>query len=207
MAAAGIDWIQLRLKSGTDRWRHEVVARVVDGLDVLAQEAPDTGGGSTSPSRASLWMDDRADLAALFGDRLGGVHVGQLDLPPRAVRQVVGDGVLIGLSCHDERQVGDAEADPDVDVVACGPIFATRSKADPGPTVGLDGLARLRRLTGKPLVAIGGIDRGRIASVLAAGADRVAILGALYAAGTEPEAIRATAAGLLDEVRRAERTA
>ncbi len=114
-------------------------------------------------------MDDRADLAALFP--VAGLHVGQRDLPPAAARRVVGGGVRIGLSTHDEEQLAAADEDPDVDVIAVGPVFPTTGKAHPDPVVGLDFVRWARERTRKRLVAIGGIDAGNLAAVLAAGAD------------------------------------
>lgn len=165
MAAAGIGWIQVRAKhlSGRDLFRVlDACCRVVEG----------TG--------TALWVDDRADLAALFP--VAGVHVGQTDLPPAAVRRVLGRGEgapWIGLSTHDEAQLAAADADPDVDVVAVGPVFPTASKERPDPVVGLDFVRRARARTAKPLVAIGGIGAESVRAVLEAGADAVVVLGAV----------------------------
>jgi thiamine-phosphate pyrophosphorylase len=126
-------------------------------------------------------VDDRADLAALFP--VDGVHVGQRDLPPAAARQVVGADVRIGLSTHDEEQFAAADADPAVDVIAVGPVFPTTGKEDPDPVVGLPLVRWARERTRKPLVAIGGIDAGNVAEVLAAGADAAAVLGAICRGG------------------------
>jgi thiamine-phosphate pyrophosphorylase len=128
-------------------------------------------------SGAALWIDDRADLAALFP--VAGVHVGQTDLPPEAVRRVVGGGMWIGLSTHDEAQLAAADADPDVDVVAVGPVFPTAGKERPDPVVGLDFVRRARARTAKPLVAIGGIGAESVRAVLEAGADAAVVLGAV----------------------------
>ncbi|MEM8933461.1 MAG: thiamine phosphate synthase [Acidobacteriota bacterium] len=177
MAEAGIGWIQLRLKSGTDRQR-------LDAVTVTARRFAALPAMSTR----TLWIDDRADLVALarpdasHGPRLGlqfGLHLGQGDLPPDAARRIVGDEVVIGRSCHDLDQIREADADPSVDVVAYGPVFTTRSKTAPDPTVGLDGVRAARAGTAKPLVAIGGIDADNARHVLDAGADTVAVIGAL----------------------------
>lgn len=197
MAAAGVGWIQLRAKPRPpappldDRELYDLVAATVDAL---------AGSG------AGLWIDDRADVAALFPVR--GLHLGQRDLPPAAARRVVGAGVLIGLSTHDEAQLAAAAADPDVDVVAVGPVFATASKVRPDPVVGLDLVRRARRRleaaaggeARKPLVAIGGIDAGNLAAVLAAGADSAAVLAAACREPVEEscrELLAAGAAGAL----------
>ncbi|MEM7050482.1 MAG: thiamine phosphate synthase [Acidobacteriota bacterium] len=162
LADAGLEWIQLRWKEPDDRRFYDLVAATLERLE----------GRSVA-----LWIDDRADLAALFP--VAGVHVGQRDLPPAAVRRVVGPDCWIGQSTHDLDQVRRAHDDPDVDVVALGPIFPTVNKQNPDPVVGLDGLRQARAATDKPLVAIGGIDADRLPEVLAAGADSAAVLGAV----------------------------
>jgi len=110
---------------------------------------------------------------------LPGVHVGREDLPPAAARTVVGDACWIGSSTHDLEQVSAADVDADVDLIALGPIFATRHKDAPDPVVGVEALAHARGLTAKPLVAIGGIGAENVADVLAAGADAAVLLGAV----------------------------
>lgn len=172
LAAAGARWIQIRSKgeiSDAELW--ELLERcrsLVEG------------------SGAELWIDDRADLAALLGLHL---HLGQSDLPAAAARKVVGEEVWIGLSSHGEAEVAAAQQDRQVDVVAFGPVFSTRSKERPDPVVGLQELERARRATAKPLVAIGGIDARRIAGVLATGADSAAVIGALDDQGPRPEEV------------------
>ena len=83
--------------------------------------------------------------------------------------------LLIGFSTHNLAQVIAADSLP-VDYIAIGPVFATGSKANPDPVVGLDGVRQARRVTKKPLVAIGGITRQNCAQVKAAGADAVALI-------------------------------
>lgn len=122
-------------------------------------------------------VNDRADLAALAGAAL---HLGQDDLTPSAARKVLGTKALIGFSTHNEAQLRAAAAQP-ADYLALGPIFGTASKQNPDPIVGIAELGRLRPLTGRPLVAIGGITRANAQSVLNAGADSVAIIGDLFA--------------------------
>jgi thiamine-phosphate pyrophosphorylase len=162
LAEAGFAWIQLRLKKASDaeRWRlAEASTRRLEG------------------SAAALWIDDRVDLALLLP--FFGIHLGQRDLPTASARDLLGAGKAIGLSTHDEEQCRAAEADPAADVVAAGPIFPTFSKANADPPLGLEGLRRLRGLTRKPLVAIGGIDGPRLMSVFEAGADTAVLLSAL----------------------------
>jgi thiamine-phosphate pyrophosphorylase len=122
-------------------------------------------------------VNDRADLAALTGAAL---HLGQDDLAPTAARKIVGAKTLVGFSTHNEAQLRAAAAEP-ANYLALGPIFGTSSKSNPDPVVSLDELRRLRPITDRPLVAIGGITRANAQSVLTAGADSVAIIGDLFA--------------------------
>ncbi len=153
---AGVKILQYRHK---DDWTHENFdeARV---LATLCEEA-----------HILFVVNDRADFAHLLE---AGLHIGQDDLSPAAARTVVGDAVL-GFSTHNVNQLklGDGEL---VDYLSLGPIFATRSKLRPDPVVGLVGLRKLRSLTSKPVVAIGGITLANAADVLAAGADSVAVI-------------------------------
>ncbi len=133
-------------------------------------------------------MNDRADLAVLAGWRA--VHVGHEDLPPDAVRRVFGPGsdgpVIVGVSTHTDAQVVAAEKGS-ADYVAVGPVFATGTKANAEPVIGLAGVRRMRALTSKPIVAIGGIMLANAAEVMMAGADSVAVIGGLFAAGYDVE--------------------
>jgi thiamine-phosphate pyrophosphorylase len=137
--------------------------------------------------QATLIMNDRADLCLAAG--FDGVHAGQQDLSPVSVRAVVGSGCIVGLSTHNEAQMRQALAQP-VDYVAIGPVFSTGSKENPDPEVGLEGVRRARKLlqeSGRnlPLVAIGGITQDNAAEVVRAGADSLAVIGALvYQPGT-----------------------
>jgi thiamine-phosphate pyrophosphorylase len=162
MAEAGIGTVQLRSKRLDDA----PLAALCEEL--LRRLAAWPGG---------LWIDDRVDLAAALPFQ--GVHLGQSDLPPREARALLPSGRLVGSSTHDASQLAAGDADEAVDWLALGPIFPTASKDDPDPVVGLAELARLRPRTRKPLVAIGGIDAGNVASVLAAGADAAAVLSAV----------------------------
>jgi thiamine-phosphate pyrophosphorylase len=128
---------------------------------------------SFKPHGASLVVNDRPDVAALAG--AAGVHLGQDDLSPEQARAVVGKEMWIGASTHSPEQFRRAAA-TSADYIAVGPIFATTSKANPDPVVGLELLRQVRPLTDKPIVAIGGITLERAASVIAAGADSVAVI-------------------------------
>ncbi len=118
-------------------------------------------------------INDRADLAKLLA---AGLHVGQDDLAPADARRLLGSQAFLGYSTHNPQQLDNAAREP-VSYVAIGPVFATASKENPDPVVGLDQLRQCRARCGRPLVAIGGITRQNASAVFAAGADSVAIIG------------------------------
>jgi len=131
-----------------------------------------TGEGARSRV-AKLIMNDRADLC--LAAEFDGVHVGQDDLSPESARKIVGSGRWVGVSTHNAAQVAEADK-TSADYIAIGPVFATASKQNPDPVVGLAGVRETRALTGKPLVAIGGITRQNCRAVIEAGADAVAVI-------------------------------
>ncbi len=120
-----------------------------------------------------LILNDRADLA--LAAKFDGVHVGQDDLSPESARMVIGPELWLGVSTHNPQQVSAADR-TSADYIVIGPVFATATKANPDPVVGLEGVCRARALTQKPLVAIGGITRANCRSVIDAGADSVAVI-------------------------------
>jgi thiamine-phosphate pyrophosphorylase len=128
---------------------------------------------SRLPAPIKLIMNDRADLALAAG--FDGVHVGQDDLSPESVRNIIGPDRWLGVSTHNPEQVAEADQ-TSADYLAIGPVFATSSKDKPDPVVGPEGVRRARQLTRKPLVAIGGITRANAVSVIEAGADSVAVI-------------------------------
>jgi thiamine-phosphate pyrophosphorylase len=167
LAEAGVKILQYRNKLDED----EVVA-----ADACAMREA-AGPAGLAPVR--LILNDRAALVLEVG--WDGVHIGQEDLSPPQTRLLVGNSALVGMSTHNEEQLVAANAEP-VDYVAIGPVFATASKRDTSPVIGLDGVRRARTLTEKPLVAIGGITLETAASVYAAGADSLAVIAAIFAA-------------------------
>ena len=123
--------------------------------------------------RTKLLMNDRSDLC--LAAEFDGVHVGQDDLSPDSARKIVGPNRLLGMSTHNPEQVAEADG-TSADYIAIGPVFATASKVNPDPIVGLAGVRRARELTSKPLIAIGGINRQNCLSVIEAGADSIAVI-------------------------------
>ena len=163
LAKAGVEIAQFRHKSPFTR---EVFAQA-EGVGRILKDAGVT-----------YIMNDRADVTKMLG--ADGVHVGQDDLFPDKVRSIVGSAAIIGFSTHNEDQLSAGDQEP-VNYLAIGPIFETASKENPDPTLGLAEMARLRPLTAKPLVAIGGITRANARQVLDAGADSVAVISDLIA--------------------------
>jgi thiamine-phosphate pyrophosphorylase len=136
----------------------------------------------TRGAGARLIINDRADIAAMAG--ADGVHVGQDDLPPAAVRSVAGPHVWVGLSTHTDEQVEAGCREP-ITYLAIGPVFATLTKTAPDPAVGLAGVRRAAARAaeaGLPVIAIGGITVERAPGVIEGGAAAVAVISDLLAA-------------------------
>ncbi len=157
LAAAGVTLLQYRDKSNN-------VRRIVEAGQALRELLP-------PPFR--LIMNDRADLCVLCG--FDGVHLGQDDLSPAAARRIIGGELWLGMSTHNTTQLAEDDK-TDADYLAIGPVFETRSKHNPDPVIGLEGIRAARAITEKPLVAIGGITRENARAVLDAGADSVAVI-------------------------------
>jgi len=171
----GATFLQVRAKGASGAWLLNATTAVV--------RRAETAG-------ALVVVNDRADLARLAG--AGGVHVGQTDLSPAAVRAVVGPEFLVGRSTHTPDQYEAVFGEP-VDYVAIGPVFATATKATGCDAVGLEGVrgAAARTLTrGLPLVAIGGITLDRARSVHDGGAQSIAVISDLLATGDPAGRVR-----------------
>jgi thiamine-phosphate pyrophosphorylase len=141
-----------------------------DGAGRLA--LADAVVAAARPFRASIIVNDRADIAQLSG--AAGVHVGQDDLAVADVRRIVGPDAIVGLSTHTAAQVEGAAREA-IDYIAVGPIYGTPTK-DTGYTArGLD-LIRDAVRSGRPVAAIGGITLERASEVAAAGATLIAVI-------------------------------
>lgn len=127
-------------------------------------------------------VNDRADVA--IAADAAGVHLGIEDIPPAVVRSFAPAGFVIGASVGLDAELPLAEG---ADYVSVGPVFATDSKADAGSAIGVAEMARLIHASGRPGVGIGGITPANAAEVIAAGADGVAVLSAIFSA-RDPEA-------------------
>lgn len=140
---------------------------------------------------ALVVVNDRADIARLAG--ADGVHVGQGDLAPSDVRQIVGDHAIVGVSTHTIEQTTAAVRQP-VTYVAIGPVFGTDTKATGYDAAGLEmvrAAAACARDANLPLVAIGGITLSTALSVIEAGAASVAVIGDLLTANDPEKRVRA----------------
>lgn len=171
LRAAAVGLVQYRDKVGSPQ-------SVLAGAAVLTQVFAGSG--------CRLMLNDRPDLAMLA--EFDGVHVGQGDLLPEDARHVVRAERWVGVSTHNDEQIRLADL-TSADYVAVGPVFATGTKLDAEPVIGLDGVRRARALTTKPIVAIGGITRANARSVMEAGADSLAVISALFVEGESVEKV------------------
>jgi thiamine-phosphate pyrophosphorylase len=172
---AGATFLQLRAKDAASGWLLETAEAVV------------TLG---APHGMQLLVNDRAEVARLAG--AAGVHVGQDDLPPEAARRIVGPQRIVGLSTHTIAQL-DAAVQAPVDYVAIGPVFGTASKATGYDAVGIrmvEQAAARAHPRGLRVVAIGGITLDRVAEVIRAGADSVAVISDLLSTGDPRARVR-----------------
>jgi len=146
-------------------------------------------------NRVQLLINDRVDLALAAGAH--GVHLGQDDMPPDAARKLLGPNAVIGYSTHNVEQAI-AATKLSIDYLALGPIFATTTKSDTAPVLGLEGLRAVRRAIGAfPLVGIGGITQSNAREVIDAGADSVAVISTLLC---DPRGITDAVRSLLQDL-------
>lgn len=123
-----------------------------------------------------LIVNDRLDLAqAADAD---GVHLGQDDLPPKAARECLGSGKILGVSTHSLEQAVRAVEDG-ADYLGIGPIFATATKSTGHKPVGCEMIRQLRSRIDLPLLAIGGITLDNVGEVIRAGATGAAVVSAI----------------------------
>ncbi|GGE08905.1 thiamine-phosphate diphosphorylase [Gemmobacter megaterium] len=176
-AARGGAWaVQLRDKQASDAELHALVRQLLPEMAALA---------------VRLIVNDRVEVAISAG--ADGVHIGQGDGDPRAVRARLGSGRLVGLSVETLSQA--RRVPPGVDYIGAGPVRATATKPDHAPPVGLAGLAGIAAAAPVPVIAIGGLALGDAAALKQAGAVGMAVVSAVTRAA-DPEA--ATRALLLD---------
>jgi len=172
LAEAGVRLLQYRNKSASGRQYLESSRALAEAL---------------RPQGVSFFVNDRPDVAFLVG--ASGVHVGQDDLDVEQARRVVGNDKLVGVSTHNLEQFRQAAASS-ADYIAVGPVFNTSTKSNPDPVVGVDFIRKVRSLTDKPIVAIGGITLDRAAATIEAGADSVAVISGILSAPNSAQRAR-----------------
>ncbi|MGD0420281.1 MAG: thiamine phosphate synthase [Xanthobacteraceae bacterium] len=160
----GVTMVQLRDKTASTR------AFIEDARALKALLAP---------PRVPLLVNDRIDVALAAG--ADGAHVGQADMPVALVRKLLGPKAIVGLSITQSAEAR-AEDIEFADYLGVGPIFPQLTKPDAAPPLGLEGLAEIRRITSKPIVAIGGVTAANVRAVRSAGADGVAVVSAIMGA-------------------------
>ena len=162
--AGGISVVQLREKECSTREFVELGKAVIA---VLAEHD------------VPLIINDRIDVALAVGAQ--GVHIGQSDMPYPQARAILGPRAIIGLSVETPEQALEANQF-DVDYLGLSPVFATATKTDLPPHLGIQGVAKIRALSRHQLIAIGGINSANAKEVINAGAHGLAVVSALCSA-------------------------
>ncbi len=148
--------------------------------------------------RVPLIINDRLDVAqAVEAD---GVHLGQTDMPLERAKKILGDAMIIGISAECLQDALAAEKGG-ADYLGVSPIYATPTKTDTAPALGLEGLREIRQAVQLPLVGIGGLNRDNSADVIRNGADGVAVVSAIVAA-EDPEAAARALKQVIEEARK-----
>jgi thiamine-phosphate pyrophosphorylase len=169
------EWVSLIAGRG----RAEIVQWRFKGLsDRAALEGAQELRAATRAAGVLFVVNDRPDIARIV--EADGVHVGQDDLDPNDVRALLPHS-LVGVSTHNAAQFEGALGKA-VDYIAVGPVFGTRSKANPDPVVGLEFVSWARARTTRPLVGIGGLNLSNIEGAARAGADGLAVISELMKA-------------------------
>jgi thiamine-phosphate pyrophosphorylase len=167
---AGIRILQYRHK---DAWTQAHF----DEAKKLAERCQDLG--------VLFVLNDRADFARLLRTAL---HIGQDDIPPVAARGIVSDEVM-GFSTHNLHQLREGNDEP-VEYLSIGPVFSTSSKVNADAAIGLEGISKLRDVTSKPLVAIGGINLENAKETVATKIDSLAVISGLVPDRCDKKSVR-----------------
>lgn len=178
--AGGVSVVQLREKSCSTH----------DFIELARSAAKELRG------RVPLIINDRIDVALAVG--ADGVHIGQSDMPYGMARELLGPQALIGLSVETPEQAKEAES-LNVDYLGLSPVFATATKSDIAPPLGLAGVRRIRSESRHRLVAIGGINHENALDVVSAGADGLAVVSAICSAKDPQEAAQVLSCGIISQ--------
>ncbi len=178
----GAGMVQLRDKTSSTR-------QAIDAARELAARL--------APLGAPLLINDRVDVALAAG--ADGVHLGQSDMDPNDARRLLGETAIIGVTVHTLDEARDVPR-ATVDYVSIGGVFATASKNNPNPPIGVAGLSEIAALVDLPLVAIAGITRDNAASVIGCGVEGVAVISAVCAA-PDPRLAAADLRAIIDRAK------
>ncbi len=168
----GVTCVQLREKTGSTR---DFVNQAIAIKDFLKTHA------------IPLIINDRLDVAQAVG--ADGVHLGQSDMPFKTAKAILKDTMIIGISAESLEDAIEAE-NAGADYIGVSPIYATPTKTDTAPPLGLEGLARIREQVKIPLVGIGGLNADNAAEVIRHGADGVAVVSGIVSADDPEKAAR-----------------
>jgi len=129
-----------------------------------------------APYQIPLIINDRVDIAlAVDAD---GLHIGQSDLPYSVARNLLGKDKIIGLSVENLQQAKEANA-LDVDYIGLSPVFYTDTKNDIAPTLGLEGIKEIAKISKHRMVGIGGINTSNASDIVSSGAEGIAVISAI----------------------------
>lgn len=166
----GVSVVQIREKNSETRDFYELARAMKQGL---------------KGKKVPLIINDRVDVAlAVDAD---GVHVGQKDLPCSVIRKMLGPDKIIGVSINTFEQIHKAHEDG-ADYLSLSPVYPTPTKPDTTEPFGIDGLIKARKMTTKPLITIGGINKSNIGKIMATGVDGVALVSAICSAPSPRDA-------------------
>ncbi len=169
------DAVRLALKGGVRAVQVREKDLPVRDLLAIAQELRRI----TQESNAKLFINDRVDVAVAV--EADGVQLGHQSIPPKAVRKIVGEKMLIAVSTHSLAEAVNAE-EAGADLITLGPIFVTPSKMQYGDPLGIEALGIVKKHIRIPVFGLGGIRNANIAQVMQAGADGIAMISAIFAA-------------------------
>lgn len=170
--AGGVTMVQLREKDASTGEFVELAFRLKEIL---------------KPYNVPLIINDRVDVALAVDAE--GLHIGQSDMPYEIARKLLGPDKIIGMSVENMDDLLEANR-LDVDYVGISPVYGTPTKTDTAEPFGLEGLRRSVALSDHPTVAIGGMNAGTIADVIAAGTDGVAVVSAICSADSPRSAAK-----------------
>jgi len=179
----GVTCVQLREKSCSTKEFIEDALRIKDFLK--AHYIP-------------LIINDRIDVAMAV--QADGVHLGQSDMPLEMAKAILKDSMIIGISAESVEDAVEAEKGG-ADYIGVSPVFATPTKTDTAPPLGLEGIQAIRRGVQIPIVGIGGLNKDNCADVIRSGADGIAVVSAIVSADNPEKAAR----GLKEIIRQAKK--